>query len=158
MEKEFISYEQALALKELGFDKECFGFYDVYNNKNHLLLNDRYEPLWFIRTWQRIFCKKYQDTTFISQSYVEYINGVCLAPLYQQAFTWFREKTKYTIEFEVKRNAKELVFLDNYYFIIYDSNRLDFDISKETFDTYKEAELECLKKLIEIVRNENLSF
>ena len=24
MEKEFVSYEQAVALKELGFDKECF--------------------------------------------------------------------------------------------------------------------------------------
>ena len=27
MEKEFIPYEQALVLKELGFDKECFGYY-----------------------------------------------------------------------------------------------------------------------------------
>ena len=28
MEKEFIPYEQALALKELGFDKPCFRWYD----------------------------------------------------------------------------------------------------------------------------------
>lgn len=27
MQKEFIPYEQALALKELGFDKPCFGYY-----------------------------------------------------------------------------------------------------------------------------------
>ena len=28
MKKEFCTYEQALALKELGFKKECFGYYD----------------------------------------------------------------------------------------------------------------------------------
>ena len=27
MNKEFIPYEQALELKELGFDEECFGWY-----------------------------------------------------------------------------------------------------------------------------------
>ena len=26
-EKDFVPYEQALALKELGFDEPCFGFY-----------------------------------------------------------------------------------------------------------------------------------
>ena len=30
LETEFIPYEQALALKELGFDEPCFGFYDGY--------------------------------------------------------------------------------------------------------------------------------
>ena len=28
MDKEFIPYEQALALKELGFDEPCFRWYD----------------------------------------------------------------------------------------------------------------------------------
>ncbi len=28
MNKEFIPYEQALELKELGFDEPCFGCYD----------------------------------------------------------------------------------------------------------------------------------
>ena len=30
MNKEFIPYDQALALKELGFDEPCFGYYN-YN-------------------------------------------------------------------------------------------------------------------------------
>jgi len=45
LEKEFIPYEQALELKELGFDKPCLGYFDkedenslkcdvVYDNKN----------------------------------------------------------------------------------------------------------------------------
>ena len=32
MKKQFVSYEIALALKELGFDEECIGFY--YNENN----------------------------------------------------------------------------------------------------------------------------
>jgi hypothetical protein len=31
MKKEFISYEQALALKELGFDEPCFGYWKSKN-------------------------------------------------------------------------------------------------------------------------------
>ena len=27
MNKEFVNYEQALALKELGFNESCFGYY-----------------------------------------------------------------------------------------------------------------------------------
>lgn len=27
LDKEFIPYQEALALKELGFDEPCFGFY-----------------------------------------------------------------------------------------------------------------------------------
>ena len=29
----FCSYEQALALKELGFDEPCFGFFDTFTNE-----------------------------------------------------------------------------------------------------------------------------
>ena len=29
MKKEFVTYEQALALKELGFDEKCFNVYDI---------------------------------------------------------------------------------------------------------------------------------
>ena len=32
MNKEFIPYEQALVLKELGFDEPCFGYYNDYKN------------------------------------------------------------------------------------------------------------------------------
>jgi len=32
MNKEFITYEQALALEEFGFDEHCFGYYDEGGN------------------------------------------------------------------------------------------------------------------------------
>jgi hypothetical protein len=32
--KEFIPYEQALALKKLGFDESCLGYYNALSNFN----------------------------------------------------------------------------------------------------------------------------
>ena len=40
MKNEFIPYEQALALKELGFDELCFGGY--YSNQDNV-------NLWFFK-------------------------------------------------------------------------------------------------------------
>ena len=39
MNKEFVTYEQALILKELGFDEPCIGFFEN-NGKNSLLVTD----------------------------------------------------------------------------------------------------------------------
>jgi hypothetical protein len=71
---------------------------------------------------------------------------VCYAPLYQQAFRWFREKYNlmYTIE-EVWEEDTEYYVVE-----ITTHNRVD-DFLQEC--TYEEAELACLKKLIEIVKN-----
>ncbi len=62
MQNEFISYTQALALKELGFDESCMAYY----NKSKKLHFDKYTT----STW----------------------SSTCVAPLKQQAFRWFREK------------------------------------------------------------------
>lgn len=119
MEKEFIPYEQAFALKELGFDEPCLGYYT--GDKMHLVIR----PL-MLRANEL-------------ESYV------ATAPLYQQAFRWFREKHEayYTIEGS-KRHG--------FAFCIYSEND---DIVEEVslvYPTYEQAELECLKKLIEIVK------
>ena len=120
MEKEFIPYEQALALKELGFDEPCFGKF--YFNQLEIGGN-----------WCNNDFKEDPDV-FIS------------APLYQQAFRWFREKHKLS--------GTPQYFTGGYYcHTINDmkdtkeSNRLFTE-----FETYEEAELECLLKLIEIVK------
>lgn len=38
MEKQFCSYEVALKLKELGFDKSCFGYYTKIKNISYLAM------------------------------------------------------------------------------------------------------------------------
>jgi hypothetical protein len=64
MNKEFIPYEQALALKELGFDDEVLKVYDINSSKSELY------------------------------NYGEVLTGddELYAPLYQQAFRWLYQK------------------------------------------------------------------
>ena len=64
MNKEFIPYEQALSLKELGFDEPCLDFYD--DNKELFYNHENKEKI--------------------------HIGDSVKAPLYQQALRWFREK------------------------------------------------------------------
>jgi|694.fasta_scaffold35632_15 hypothetical protein len=117
MEKEFINYTEALALKELGFDEPCFGYYYTSDKKE-------------------VGLEMYIDVRNQDVYYVQ-------APLYQQAFRWFREKKIHSI-------VQEYAF-KNYMFSIDDG--INRDVEVIGYNTYEEAELECLKKLIEIVKN-----
>ena len=109
MTKEFIPYEQALELKELGFDEPCFAWFG---------------PTGIFNDWDKT------DT---------------IAPLYQQAFRFFRDKYGYNGIVEgCKRHGFEwCIYPDAEHYIKPPNN----------CDTYEEAELACLKKLIEIVKN-----
>jgi hypothetical protein len=124
MKNEFVSYEIASALKELGFDEPCFGYYDV----------DEGYSIGYA------FC--YSDREL--QPQIGYS-----APLYQQAFRWFREK--YNLHTEIRS------YTAKYFTIIIQELKdivryLEYGGIDLKFDTYEEAELECLKKLIEIVK------
>jgi len=116
IEKEFIPYQQVLELKELGFDEPCFDFYD--NNQELFYTHENKEKI--------------------------HIGGGVNAPLYQQAFRWFREK--YNCHHTINLNKK-------YVGIVY-SSVVNFSIDE--FDTYEEAEIDCLIKLIEIVKEQKL--
>jgi hypothetical protein len=128
MEKEFIPYEQALALKELGFDEPCLAFYDgkgdstIYYNSLRDGSGD-YKP-------------------FKATERLKWFG----APLYQQAFRWFREKCG--LWQIVMQNTDK----DWTYDIMTIIGMVDYKIF-DVFDTYEEAEQACLIKLIEIVKN-----
>ena len=117
MNKEFIPYEQALELKELGFNDLCLFYY----GDNKVL---------------RIY----------HQSEIE--EDLIGAPLYQQAFRWFREKYKWNHSISTKRFPSV-----DYGYILgaMEGESAVWNINK--FSTYEEAELACLKKLIEVVKN-----
>ena len=73
------------------------------------------------------------------------------APTFSQAFRWFREKYELTSEvcieqYRRKTNKKWM------FSITYLNEDAMYEHSKTTFENYEEAELECLKRLIEIVR------
>lgn len=65
------------------------------------------------------------------------------APLYQQCFRWFREK--YNLHSNIISTGNEIG-----YEIWKFSEELD---ECENLNNYEEAELECLKKLIELCKN-----
>ena len=68
MNKEFVTYEQALALKELGFDEPCFGLWNLNNGK--------YEV----------------DIIGVCKYSKEFKYREVLAPTFSQSFRFLREK------------------------------------------------------------------
>ena len=130
MNKEFTQYEEALALKELGYYDSVFGqWWEDKNDGEKFLFtgND------------------------ISEEYEQHdIRYICEAPLYQQAFRWFREK--HGLDSFVKHLYKSTIKV-GYYFGIDKYKGVEFQMDFDAwYKTYEEAELECLKKLIEIVK------
>jgi hypothetical protein len=72
------------------------------------------------------------------------------APLYQQAFRWFREESKYLVSpFSTESEEGKV----NYYFEKGKVDKFTVDIYSDDKSTYEEAELACLEKLIEIVKD-----
>ena len=66
MKKQFVTYEVALKLKELGFDEECLGYFGI---QNELKIEISYNS----------------DPNLIRRNFIS-------APLWQQVIDWFREK------------------------------------------------------------------
>ena len=126
MKKEFIPYEQALALKELEFDEPCVAFY--YGQLNRLEIGFN---------WLNEGCKN------------SLLEDIISAPLYQQAFRWFREKHR--LFHNVERESAQEYFC-NYSIKEFDGIK-NIDHRGKGYRYEEEAELACLNKLIEIVKN-----
>ena len=110
MNKEFITYNQALALKELGFDEPCMSSRDMNNGE-----------------------------------------GLIQLPLYQQAFRWFREKYGYLHHITYFDPVKaQIPGKADYQGLVLFPHQDVYKLAKISYDTYEEAELACLEKLIEI--------
>ena len=131
MEKEFTQYTEALALKALGFDEPCFGYYYLYKDENYQ------EGKFDYRGELNIEYSIYKENTY-------YI----LAPTYSQAFRWFREK--YKLE-GITQQAEDFVWY-KWKVSQYDEDGKKYVADWYEYETYEEAELDCLKKLIEIVK------
>ena len=124
LKKEFVPYEQALALKELGFDEPCFGYYEP--NKEFNYIN------WVV----------FKDFPYLAKnSEWQDLYG---APTFSQAFRWFREKYDYYIS--VFRTHDGNWGADLWLLGVHKPKATVFS------ENYEEAELTCLKKLIEIVK------
>jgi len=117
MNNEFVSYEIALKLKELGFDEPCFG--KIYADGGSEQLSYPYK----------------------NSDQIGKVTS-CSAPLYQQVFRWFREK--YGVYF-YKKNSLKINGVFPHHTIMYNYVLNGGD--------EENAELECVKELISIVKN-----
>ena len=146
MENEFVPYELSMELKNLGFDEPCFG--------------------WWFADEKMLMIEKSKKST--SENIIQ-------APTFSQVFRFFREKYKMIHEIYSLKDKGGV----NYDYEIFslvpptddelgDEDDVATDKSMETYDsladknfkhdeseTYEDAELACLQKLIEIV-NKNI--
>jgi hypothetical protein len=124
MNKEFIPYEPSLEFKQLGFNEPCFGYWKMSD--------------WLIEEKTRTDGYTHADQ-------------LCSAPTFSQAFRWLLEKHNlYGIiiptvtmdwTFKTMTVAQGMVEVPPY-------NHVDAC----DYSSREEAELDCLKKLIEIVK------
>ena len=131
MDREFIPYELALELKQLGFDEPCLAWFSDRNIRivgvegcvvSSLPINSNFN----------------EDDEFVS------------APTYSQAFRWFREKHKLIAGIFPNNHSLQ----DNVSYIGYVGKFKKGNV--EVYETYEEAELGCLRDLIKLVKeNEN---
>lgn len=124
MEQEFVLYEEALAMKKLRFNDMCIA---TFINKQ---------------------LKFHPNGTY--QNHLDWKDNIA-APLYQQAFRWFREKYGVTdryFPYAFGYNA----FLDNTPEPKFWNKDWRYDFP-DPFNTYEEAELACLQQLIKIVQD-----
>jgi hypothetical protein len=139
MNNEFVTYERALALKELGFDELCFGYFD---SKSELAFNTNGNPISKDWVWFGNQCLPIDMT---------------LAPLKQQVFRWFREK--YSLLPNIwsgKINhifyGYDILHIKKQKFVI---NNTDLGGGDCDYDTYEEAENACIDKLIELAKQQD---
>lgn len=150
MTKEFIPYELALKLKELGFDEPCL-LYIQYSSGTDVFTGRKFKnSIWLGNGYEADIDDKKIKYKFPKQTEQGY--GHLKIPLWQQAFRWFKEK--YDLHSHVRESLSfegilEFVTQINGSYIHHGIK--DKPINR--FETYEEAKIECLKKLIEIVKN-----
>jgi hypothetical protein len=123
IEREFIPYQQSIDMKELGFNEPCLGLY--HNDK----------------TFYPTQCKSHE----------EYHGQVCSAPLYQQAFRFFREKYKLNAFIRGKVFDGYIYEIDGLGLLAY-----KFEVGGVSNTSYEQVELDALNKLIEITKSGSL--
>jgi hypothetical protein len=137
MNREFVPYNIAVRLKELGFNDECFGWYSTKGDF-YLSLNAN---------------KSIELNTLTKRG--SFANAI-LVPTYSQAFRFFREK-HYLISSIYQLGVSVKSGLSSFEYMIDKLNNLGLSQFIEDFpyNTYEEAELACLENLIELVESKS---
>ena len=129
MEKEFIPFQEALILKEMGFVELCLMVGYKHGGSVYNRIGNEGEAM-------------YQTDKKEGKDYAAAL------PTYSQAFRWFRNEHKIdvTIDNWSEQPVNDEIWPKAYQYYI------NGEAFHPYFQTYEEAELECLRKLIETVK------
>ena len=127
MKEQFVTYEIALKLKELGFDEECLMLWEHTDFWTNLVRPEEFKKV-------------------VSERY-------CQAPLWQQVIDWLRRKHK--IDIYIYPSYYDSVFSENRkllgYFGIIQSIGID-ECNLRTVNAYEEARKQVILKALEIIK------
>lgn len=133
MEEQFVPYDLALKLKDLGFNKPCLAYY-----------------------WNEIFVLS-ENKNGVTNKGGEFGLPVVVIPLWQQAFDWIRINYGLFYFEDHRVNSKNLND-KTYWFGIkkfkeapYGSECVVGLIELGCSSTYTEGRLKCFKKLIQLI-------
>ena len=135
MKNNFTNHLESLALKELGFDEPCLAFY-----KNDLTFQNQFD-----------FEHDNEEAFVIQNSKINPLKAVCTAPLYSQAFKFFKNK------YNLHQHLQPIYSSHEWEYVILDINwgedkEVHYNCRKGEFITEEEAKLACLQKLIELCK------
>jgi len=140
MEEHFVNYNQALALKELGFNEPCFAYYGLNNVEDKIFFDIDPDD---------------GELTSLNQNQFYHNNlseiGRISAPLKSQVFKWFRDEHKLWVSFAYDEDESEELYWYVDKILKYGIGRLFFHDLIE-YKTYEEAESSCIDKLIELIK------
>jgi hypothetical protein len=144
MKEQFVSFEIAKSLKDLGFNEPCLAYYQ-------LSFEEEKEP--FTSTELNYFRERYDNNNFRLERHPSAgKQAICTAPLWQQAFDFI--ESKYAIglhPYPVYRGEK----IGFYKVMVskYNENISDdfFEILKDGFDTLYEAREKSLIRALKMI-------
>jgi hypothetical protein len=141
MKHEFVNYNQALKLKELGFDESCVGFYQLeYGEIRPCMVDD--DEQYRLTGWRT--CKNSE----IPKQYTS-------APTFSQAFRWFRDTHNMFHEIQIDRTTEPKFCYAVFHYEHY-GNYEEIRIGDwSLYRTYEDAELACLENFLEVVETKS---
>ena len=167
MEKQFVTYEIALKLKELGFDEPCFGYYTPM--KKWMMEGTRINPerhfhgcnlansdnTMYFMYLQNSFGDR--DSVVKNSEFTKAIHNVAV-PLWQQVIDWLREKHKYSVSIHVDEdnstpsNIKYWYCIDSFFEV--PNNKIVREGIEEVdnFSSFEEAREQAILKAIKLIK------
>ncbi len=139
MKNEVVPYKESVALSQIGFVQSCW---HAYHDLTFPSKEDKHK----LETVHNL-------TSYTESCVYQYVNPV-LAPTYSQAFRWFRENHNLRCQINyIGGLINETTWWDISIIGHYNMDPKEWEMK---YQPYEEAELACLRKLIEIVKENKL--